>query len=848
MAAYDPESYEPRWQKAWDDERVFEPGRLGGERKFYCLEMLPYPSGRLHMGHVRNYSIGDVVARMKQMAGHTVIHPMGWDSFGMPAENAAIKHGRHPAAWTEENIATMRGQLRRLGFGYAWSREIASHRPEYYRWNQWLFTRMFEKDLAYRSLRRVNWCPSCQTVLANEQVEGGACWRCESPVEQRDLDQWFFRITRYAQELLDDLPRLEGWPKRVLTMQENWIGRSEGCSLSFAVEGSDEAIEVFTTRVDTIFGCSFVALAPDHPALERLIEGSAERGAVLGFAAGERRVPAAERLKADREKQGVFTGRHAINPVSGERVPIWVANFVVSGYGTGALEAVPAHDQRDFEFAKKYGLPIRAVVEPADGSIDATAMAEAFTGEGVTRDSGPFSGLPTPEARKRITRLAEEGGFGRGEVQYRLRDWGVSRQRYWGTPIPMIHCKECGIVPVPDHDLPVLLPEDVRFTGEGGSPLAASASFLAVDCPRCGGAARRETDTMDTFVDSAWYFYRYLDPRNGSAPFDREIVDSWFPIDLYIGGITHAILHLMYARFFGMVLRDLGMQTRGEPVARLLTQGMVTLGGLPMSKSRGNIVDPDRMVARYGADVTRLFTLFAAPPEKDLEWSDTGADGVERFTRRFHRIVEHHAPALESVPWILGADGKGLPPAGAGESGPGAEEVRSIRRKTHETISRVTEDVGRRLHLNTAVSALMELNNALYLFAPPPEGSASTGELAAGGAAALREGLEAACLLLAPFAPHLAEECWSILGRTTLVAREAWPVADPAMLEAREVTLVVQVNGKLRGRIELPAGADEATALAAARGDEKVAPWLGGTIARTVFVPDKLLNIVVRAR
>ncbi len=838
MASYDPHEHEPRWQAAWEKARAFEPPRSAGERKYYCLEMLPYPSGRLHMGHVRNYSIGDVVARMKKMCGYEVMHPMGWDSFGMPAENAAIKHGRPPAEWTEENISTMRKQLKRMGYAYAWSREIASHRPEYYRWNQWLFLRMFERDLAYRGRSKVNWCPSCLTVLANEQVEGGACWRCESPVEQRELDQWFFRITRYAGELLDDLPRLPGWPARVLTMQENWIGRSEGCALDFPVEGLDVRISVFTTRVDTIYGCSFVALAPDHPHLQRLLQGRPEREAVERFTEEERRVPAAERLRGEVEKKGVFTGRFAVNPVSGERVPVWVANFVVAGYGTGALEAVPAHDPRDFEFARKYGLPIKVVVDPPGGRLDPSTMTEPYTGEGVTRDSGPWSGLETPEARRRITAEAEREGFGRGEVQYRLRDWGISRQRYWGTPIPIIHCENCGVVPVPDRDLPVLLPEGVRLTGEGGSPLASHRAFVEVLCPSCGGTARRETDTMDTFVDSSWYFYRYLDPDNESAPFDRKVIDTWFPIDLYIGGITHAILHLMYARFFGMVLRDLGLSARGEPVERLLTQGMVTLGGSAMSKSRGNTVDPDGMVERYGADVTRLFTVFAAPPEKDLEWNESGIEGVERFARRFHRLVEHHGAALRGVAPVFGVEGSGIPPGGGADG-----RLADLRRSTHGTISRVTEDVGRRLHLNTAVAALMELTNALYLFAPP-EGAAG-GTMSAPEASALREGLEAATLLLSPFAPHLAEECWAILGRKSLAALERWPEADAALLERAEVTVVVQVNGKLRGRISVPSGAAEREVLEAARADEKVAPHLSGGIARTVYVPDKLLNVVV---
>jgi leucyl-tRNA synthetase len=839
MAEYNPHEFEPRRQKAWEEARAFEPDRLGGPRKFYCLEMLPYPSGRLHMGHVRNYSIGDVVARFKIMSGFHVMHPMGWDSFGLPAENAAIERGMHPAAWTADNIENMRRQLRRMGFAYAWSREIASHEPEYYRWNQWLFLKMYEKDLAYRSRRRVNWCPRCATVLANEQVEGGACWRCDTPVEQRELDQWFFRITRYAQELLDDLESLGGWPEKVLTMQANWIGGSEGCRLDFPVEGTAASIRCFTTRVDTIFGCSFVALAPDHPLLPALVEGRPEKEAVLRFAEEERRVPAAERLRGEREKRGVFTGRYAVNPVAKEKVPIWVANFVVAEYGTGAIEAVPAHDERDFEFARRYGLPVKVVVDPPGGRLDPGALDAPYTGEGITRGSGPYSGLPTEEARLRITRDAEAAGHGLGAVQYRLKDWGISRQRYWGTPIPIIHCEACGTVPVPYAQLPVLLPSDVTLTGEGGSPLAASPSFRDAGCPRCGRRARRETDTMDTFVDSSWYFYRYLDPANDRAPFDRSVADSWLPVDLYIGGITHAILHLMYARFFGMVLRDLGLAARGEPVARLLTQGMVTLGGSAMSKSKGNVVDPDDMVAKYGADVTRLFVIFAAPPEQDLEWSAQGIEGLDRFARRIHRIVDAHAEGLAAVPPVLGREGRPLPAGGSSEA------ASALRRRTHETIARVTEDIDRRLHLNTAVAALMELTNALYLAAPPPEkGAAAPVDPAL--RPALREALEALVLLLSPFAPHLVEECWARLGRTTLAARETWPAADPALLRAEEVTIVVQVNGRMRGKVSVAAGAGEGDVVRAVQADPRLAAYLASGIARTVFVPDKLLNVVVR--
>ena len=698
---------------------------------------------------------------------------------------------------------------------------------------------MYEKDLAYRSRRKVNWCPKCLTVLANEQVEQGACWRCETPAEQRDLDQWFFRITRYAAELLDDLPGMTGWPERVRTMQENWIGRSEGCYLDFRVEGSGAIIKVFTTRVDTIHGCTFVAIAPDHALVTELVRGLPEEAEVARFAEGERKVPSAEKLRAGREKRGVFTGRQAINPITGTKVPIWVANFVVAEYGTGALEAVPAHDARDYEFARAYGIPIRVVVDPPEGPLDAAALETPYTGEGTTRDSGAYSGLKTPEARRRITRDAERAGVGRGAIQFKLRDWGISRQRYWGTPIPIIHCPACGAVPVADEDLPVLLPADVRLQAEGGSPLAAHRGFVEAACPKCGEPARRETDTMDTFVDSAWYFYRYLDPRNDGAPFDSKVAESWFPIDLYVGGITHAILHLMYARFFSMVLRDLGLVSRGEPVKRLLTQGMVTLGGSAMSKSKGNIVDPDEMVRKHGADVTRLFTLFAAPPEKDLEWNDLGVEGVDRFARRFHRLVDAHAPALARVPPVFGREGAGL------ANGPWPAVASALRRKTHATIFKITEDVDRRLHLNTAIAALMELTNAIYLAAPVSDLEVVS-RVDAALAPAVREALEAGSLLLSPFAPHLAEECWSMLGRSTLAAREAWPEPDTALVETEEVTIVVQVNGKVRGRLSVAAGASESEVLEAARADEKVKAHLGAGVSRTVYVPDKLLNVVVQ--
>jgi leucyl-tRNA synthetase len=833
---YDHDSIERKWQRIWEEKLAFETPDVPPEPRFYCLEMLPYPSGRLHMGHVRNYAIGDAVARYQLMRGMHVMHPMGWDSFGLPAENAAIQRGLHPKEWTESNISDMRAQLKRMGFAYAWSREIAAHRPDYYRWNQWIFNRMFERGLAYRSLRRVNWCPQCATVLANEQVEQGVCWRCGTLVIQKDLEQWFLRISAYAEELLRDLDSMSGWPERVVTMQRNWIGRSEGALISFAIDGdpAGASLRVFTTRLDTIYGATFLALSPDHPALGTLMAGAApsDRARVDAFLQEQKRAPVGERLSAEREKEGVFTGRMAVNPFNGERVPIWVANFILMEYGTGAIMAVPGHDARDHEFATRYGLPVRRVIEPTTPGDD--PALPFVSDDGRTVDSGPFSGLDCAEARRRMLAHAVSGGFGEGSVQFRLKDWGISRQRYWGTPIPILYCERCGTLPVPDSDLPVLLPEDVTFTGQGGSPLASSPTFLSAACPRCGGTARRETDTMDTFVDSSWYFYRYLDPRNASAPFRDEVAAAWFPIDLYIGGITHAILHLMYVRFFSMVLRDLGFCVPGEPVARLVCQGMVQLGGATMSKSKGNVVAPDEMVARYGADVTRLFVLFAAPPEKDLDWSESGIEGLSRFAKRVWRLVEGHAGA------VRGAVAPKIPAASA---------TLGLRRKAHQTLARVGDDVGRRLHLNTAISAVMELVNALYLFAPLDEAGR---EMSAEDRGVLAEALDILVACMAPFAPHMAEEMWQMLGHEDLLARHRWPDADPAMLEQEQVTIVVQVNGKLRGRVTVPQGADEAGVIEAVRRD----PRLGGTVfpdggagaRRTIFVPDKLLNVVQASR
>ena len=725
-----PQTIEKKWQRRWRERRAFEVAPDPERPKFYCLVMFAYPSGHAHVGHVRNYMIGDVVARMKRMRGYNVLHPFGWDAFGMPAENAAIKNRTHPETWTRENIAHMKDQLQRLGISYAWEREIATCDPEYYRWNQWLFLKMYERGLAYRKQSSVNWCSDCQTVLANEQVVEGGCWRCGTTVETRDLKQWFLRITEYADELLDGTDALDQWPDKVLTMQRNWIGRSHGALVRFPLAAADasagpaglsgaagahgeaaagapeEGIEVFTTRIDTIYGATFVLLAPEHPLVERI---AAERPDAAEFPCAHRQLsrPGTERarLTGQIDKEGVDTGRRAVNPFTGETVPIWVANFVLAEYGTGAIMAVPAHDQRDLEFARKYELPVRVVIQPQDGgSVDGDSLAVAFDDPGRVVDSGEFTGLESGRAKAVMTEVAEKQGFGRGEVQYRLKDWGVSRQRYWGTPIPIIYCDRCGTRPVPEDQLPVELPWVEEFTGRGDSPLATVPEFVDVACPDCGGAARRETDTMDTFVDSSWYFYRYCDPRGDTAPFHPDTVKYWAPIDFYSGGVEHAILHLIYSRFFCKVLRDLGLVEHDEPFTRLLTQGMVLRDGAVMSKSKGNVVDPDEMTATCGADALRLYEMFVAPPEKEIEWTDAGLDGSARFLARVWRLV---------MPFAAVCAAGGVPPVEGLELG---DAERGLRRKTHDTIRRVSEDLDPRVHLNTAVSALMELVNDLYAF------------------------------------------------------------------------------------------------------------------------------------
>ncbi|HEX8764119.1 MAG TPA: leucine--tRNA ligase [Candidatus Acidoferrum sp.] len=840
--------------------------------KYYVLEMLPYPSGTLHMGHMRNYTIGDVVARTKRMKGFNVLHPMGWDAFGLPAENAAIKANTHPRTWTNNNIAEFQRVLRRFGFSYDWRREISTCEPEYYRWNQWFFLRMLERGLAYRKKSRVNWCPKCCTVLANEQVvNGGYCWRHEDTlVEAREIEQWFLKITAYAEQLLEDLKQLEGeWPERVITMQRNWIGKSIGAKVYFEVAGTGERpasgdqntsqcgaparIEIFTTRIDTIYGASALILSPHHPLSEKLLDG-ADAGADLLTArpAEENRRKKLAQMRqaslkmediATAEKDGFFTGQYAVNPFSGERIPIWVGNFVLMEYGAGAIMAVPAHDERDFEFATKFALAIPVVVRPRLETQHGPPAP--FTEYGVSVNSGPYSGQTSEEAIDRMAADAEARGFGKKETIYRLRDWGISRQRYWGTPIPVIYCAKDGMVPVPDQDLPVVLPANPRLTGEGESPLATDPEFANVKCPKCGGPARRETDTMDTFVDSSWYFYRYCDPKNDKVPFEPAKANYWFPIDQYIGGIEHAILHLMYSRFWCKVMRDLGLISHNEPAARLFTQGMVLKDGTAMSKSAGNVVGALEMAERYGADTGRLYTLFAAPPEKDLEWSEESIEGSWRFLNRVYRLVEKHAAGAnrrlsgEGEQRSLIGDPDGgkktqAPPSKAAGGAPATEKEKALLRKTHQTLRRVTQDFETRWHFNSAIAQVMELTNAVYA-AEDSVRPEIRGEV-----------LEILTLMLAPMTPHLAEELWEMLGHTGGLWTAGWPAYNAELAKEEQVEIVVQVNGKVRGRLRLAAGAAQGEVMKLAEADPGVAAYLQGKkIVKVVPVPDKLLNIVV---
>ena len=825
---YDPAVIEPKWQARW----AADPGMYAaephscGKPKYYVLEMLPYPSGQLHMGHVRNYSIGDALARHMWMRGYNVMHPMGWDAFGLPAENAALKNNTPPREWTLANIAAMKRQFQRLGMGFDWATEVTTCFPDYYRWNQWFFLRMYEKGLAYRKKSKVNWCPECATVLANEQVIDGRCWRHEDTiVEQRDLVQWFLRITAYAQELLDDLDKLEGWPEKVRTMQRNWIGRSEGTEVEFGVENRAEKIRVFTTRVDTIFGATSVQLAPEHPLVVAMsAEDAGLREQVAKLLDEQKKAREAGDIGAI-EKHGIPTGKFAMNPYSGELVPIWVANYVLIDYGTGAIMSVPGHDERDFEFAKKYAIPIRRVIGSADPTADEPELP--FVSEnGVLVNSGEFSGLTCHEAQKKLQEIAKAKGFGEATVTFRLKDWGVSRQRYWGTPIPIIHCERDGIVPVPDDQLPVLLPENIEITQQGGSPLSKVSDFVNVTCPKCKGPAKRETDTMDTFVDSSWYFYRYTDANNPTAPFDSKTAQYWFPIDQYIGGVEHAILHLIYSRFWTKMMRDLGLVANSEPVERLFTQGMVLKDGAKMSKNRGNVVSPDEMVARFGADAARMYSLFAAPPDRDLDWQEDGVAGVSRFLGRVWRIVTRYAPVARA-----GEQTKVENPQGV---------ALKLLRKLHQTTAKITQDFEGRWHFNTCVAAIMELVNEIQ---------GADAQLAAGEVPSpvMHELLRTVVLLMAPFAPFLTAELWEVLGEQGSVLRHPWPKSNPALAEEDEIEIPVQINGKLVSLVRVPAGSDAKTIEAAALSEEKVKVRTADkTVAKVIVVPGRAVNLVVK--
>jgi len=834
LADYDPQRIEAKWQKVWEEQDAFRAVDGDSSRpKYYLLEMLPYPSGTLHMGHMRNYTIGDAVARYKRMCGFNVLHPMGWDAFGLPAENAAIKNGTHPRDWTNANIEEFRRVLRRFGFSYDWQREISTCEPEYYRWNQWFFLRMLEKGIAFRKKSKVNWCPECQTVLANEQVIEGYCWRHETTlVEQKELEQWFLRITQYSDELLDDMAQLvNGWPERVLLMQQNWIGKSRGTRVQFAIADMQLApLEIFTTRVDTIYGVSAVLLSPAHRVVPELLAGVPGGNALDRQLKGmQQRSVKAEDI-ATAEKVGFFTGRFALNPFSGERVPIWVANFVLAEYGTGAVMAVPAHDQRDYEFADKYHLPVKVVVQPETGApLRADRMTEANTDYGRLVDSGPYTGLTSEQAIEKMAADAAAKGFGAAETTYRLKDWGISRQRYWGTPIPVVYCEKDGIVGVPDDQLPVRLPDNVALTGLGQSPLAGVPEFVNVKCPKCGGPARRETDTMDTFIDSSWYFYRYIDPHNSAAAFDRDKVRYWFPIDQYVGGITHAILHLLYSRFFCKVMRDLGLVDHDEPITRLFTQGMVQKGGVAMSKSRGNVVGAIDMADRYGCDTGRMYTLFAAPPEKDLEWNEQGIEGSSRFLHRLYRLIDKHGARLQAATLDFNA---------RTDFARATAKEKILVRKLHQTLKRVTNDFEARWHFNTSVALIMELVNELSAQEPLDRDV---------DPAILKRVLSALVLMLSPMTPHVAEEMWEMLGNAGSIAGQKWPVYREDLTREEQLEIPVQINGRVRGKILVEDSLSPDETKERALGDLRISALLvGKEILNVIVVPKKLVNIVLK--
>jgi len=824
---------EARWQRYWEQNKIFKADNSNYANKYYCLTMFPYPSGTMHVGHGRNYIIGDALTRYKMMRGFHVLSPMGWDAFGLPAENAAKTRGVHPAEYTRRNIAHMKSQLRSWGVGYDWDREIATSHPEYYRWTQWIFLKLYERGLAYQKLAPVNWCEFC-TTLANEEVlPDGTCERCGRPVTKKDLTQWFFKITAYAQKLLDDLAFLDKWPEKVRNMQANWIGRSEGARIEFAVVETGDPCPIFTTRPDTIYGVTFMALAPEHPLIAKLIPGTPQERKVMDFCARQRMISAAIRTDAATAKEGVFTGFHVRNPYNGEAVPLWVTNYVLMEYGTGAVMAVPAHDQRDFEFARAFGLPIRVVIQPAGVTVDADSMTAAYVEDGVMVNSGPFNGRNNREAIPDVIRYAREHGFGDFAVNYRIRDWLISRQRYWGAPIPIVHCPACGAVPVPERDLPVRLPYDVDFKAERGNPLTWHQGFLNTSCPRCGQAARRETDTIAQWLCSCWYFLRYVNPRLQDRPFDRDDVDHWLPVDQYIGGVEHAVLHLLYSRFIVKVLHDAGYLSFREPFKALFTQGMICKrsekdGQLyKMSKSKGNVVSPDDLVKRYGADTLRLYTLFIGPPEKDAEWSDAGIEGAYRFLRRVWRRFVEHRPILEAARYV------------ACDLAQMTGSARDLYRKTHETIASVTAAIETNFHFNSAIAQIMELSNAMDDLAPGEDSELQH-------KAVYRKATETLVLLLAPFAPHISEELWQLLGNAPTVLKAPWPSPDPAALTRDQVEVVIQVNGKVRGRTLVAAGLDAKSLEKCALDVESVRKHLHGkTVQKVVVVPDKLVSIVV---
>lgn len=819
---YNFKQVEKKWQKYWQEHDCFHTEEDPSKEKYYVLEMFPYPSGKLHMGHVRNYSIGDVVARFKKMQGYNVLHPMGFDSFGLPAENAAIKHGIAPDKWTWDNIHEMEDQLRQLGLSYDWDREVQTCNPDYYRWMQWIFIQFFNKGLAYKKENPVNWCPSCQTVLANEQVVDGCCERCKTPVGKKNLSQWYFKITDYADRLLEDLDHLPGWPNKVKVMQENWIGKSVGANIDFKIDGTDRVLKVFTTRADTLFGCTYMVMAPEHPFVKELVDGTQYQEPVDEYLDKVQHMNEIERTSTTKEKTGVFIGRYAVNPVNGKKVPIFISDYVLMGYGTGAIMAVPAHDQRDFDFARAFDLEIIPVVDPGNPDIDVNDLKEAFAAEGTMINSGQFDGMNNRKAIPAMIDWLNENGVGEKTVNYKLRDWLISRQRYWGTPIPMIYCDDCGWVPEKEENLPVLLPTDVKFTGKGESPLTTSRTFGECSCPRCGKKARREMDTMDTFLDSSWYFLRYCDPGNEKQAFSREKTDYWMNVDQYIGGVEHAILHLMYARFFQMALYDLGLVKDQEPFENLLTQGMVNKDGKKMSKSLGNVVSPEEIIDRYGADTARLFILFAAPPEKELDWSDTGVEGSYRFLNRVWRLV---------YDFVTNYDVKET------DFSVVTEDDKKLNYMLNTTIKKITDDVSGRFSFNTAISSIMELVNELYRYKQHAE---------------INEPLFCAAVtrlvvILSPFTPHICEEMWNALGHTESLTEVGWPAYDESALEQDTIEIIVQINGKLKEKMQIASGLDRAALEEQVRANEKVQALIEGkNVVKTIAVPDKLVNFVVR--